>query len=58
MYILISVEKHGIPSALQHDNVKSETSQRAQQIHQELVIADQCTEPHSLWENSTFENGF
>jgi hypothetical protein len=36
----------GIPSALRRDNAKSEMSHRVRQIHRDLVIADQWTEPH------------
>jgi hypothetical protein len=43
--------QHGIPSALPHDNAKSEMCQRVCQIHRNLVIADQWTEPHSPWQN-------
>jgi hypothetical protein len=41
------VRKCGIPSALQRDNAKSEMSQRVKDIHRDLIIADQWTEPHS-----------
>jgi hypothetical protein len=41
------LQQHGISSALRRDNAKSEMSQRVHQIHRDLVIADQWTEPHS-----------
>ena len=41
----------GIPSALRRDNAKSEKSARVKEIHRELVIADEWTEPHSPWQN-------
>jgi hypothetical protein len=41
------IRKYGIPSALQRDNAKSEMSQRVKDIHRDLIIADQWTEPHS-----------
>jgi hypothetical protein len=43
--------QHGIRSALRRDNAKSEMSQQVCQIHRELVIADQWTEPHSPWQS-------
>ena len=51
------IRQHGIPSALQRDNAKSEMSQRVRQIHRDLVIADQWTEPHSPWQNPAELNG-
>jgi hypothetical protein len=45
------ISKYGIPSALQRDNAKSEMSQRVKDIHRDLIIADQWTEPHSPWQN-------
>jgi hypothetical protein len=41
------IRKYGIPSALRRDNSKSEMSQRGKDIHRDLIIADQWTEPHS-----------
>jgi hypothetical protein len=41
------VRKYGIPSALRRDNAKSEMIQRVKDMHRELIIADQWTEPHS-----------
>jgi hypothetical protein len=35
------IRKYGIPSALQRDNAKSEMSQRVNDIHRDLIIADQ-----------------
>jgi transposase InsO family protein len=43
--------QRGIPSALSHDNAKPEMSHRVRQIHRDLVIADQWTEPYSPWQN-------
>jgi hypothetical protein len=51
------IRKCGIPSALQRDNTKSEMSQRVKNIHSDLIIADQCTEPHSLWQIPAELNG-
>ena len=51
------IRQHGIPSALRRDNAKSEMSQRVRQIHRDLVIADQWTEPHSPWQNPAELNG-
>jgi hypothetical protein len=45
------IRQRGIPSALRRDNAKSEMSHRVRQIHRDLVIADQWTEPHSPWQN-------
>jgi hypothetical protein len=49
--------QNGIPSALRCDNAKSEMSQRVRQIHRDLVISDQWTEPHSPWQNPAELNG-
>jgi hypothetical protein len=46
------IRKYGIPSALRRDNAKSEMSQRVKDIHRDLIIADQWTEPHSPWKNT------
>jgi hypothetical protein len=43
--------KYGIPSALRRDNAKSEMIQRVNDIHRDLIIADQWIEPHSPWQN-------
>jgi hypothetical protein len=51
------IRKYGIPSALQRDNAKSEMSQRVKDIHRDLIIADQWTEPHSPWQNPAELNG-
>jgi hypothetical protein len=32
-------------------------SQRVRQIHRDLIIADQCIEPHSPWQNPAELNG-
>jgi hypothetical protein len=41
------IKKYGIPSALRIDNAKSEMIQRVKNIHRNLIIANQWTEPHS-----------
>jgi hypothetical protein len=51
------IRQNGIPSALRRDNAKSEMSQRVKQIHRDLVIADQWTEPHIPWQNPAEING-
>jgi hypothetical protein len=51
------IRKYGIPSAQQRDNAKSEMSQRVKDIHRDLIIADQWTEPHSPWQNPAELNG-
>ena len=43
------IRQNGIPSALQHENAKSEMSQCIQQIHWAVVISNQWTEPHIPW---------
>jgi hypothetical protein len=45
------IRKHGISSALQCENAKSEMRQPPQKIHRNRVIVDQWTEPHSPWQN-------
>jgi hypothetical protein len=49
--------KCGIQSAILRDNAKSEMSRRIKDIHRDLVIADQYTEPHSPWQNPAELNG-
>jgi hypothetical protein len=51
------IRKCGIPSALRRDNATSEMSQRAKDIHSNLIIADQWTETHSFWQNHVELNG-
>jgi hypothetical protein len=51
------IRQHGIPSALQHDNSSSESSQRVRQINRDLVFADQLTELHCTWQNPAELNG-
>jgi hypothetical protein len=54
---LYFIRKYGIPSALLKNNAKSEMSQRVKDIHRDLIIADQWTEPHSTWQNLAELNG-
>jgi hypothetical protein len=49
---LVFIRKYSIPSALRRDNTKSEMSQRVKDVHRDLIIADQWTEPHSPWKNT------
>jgi hypothetical protein len=51
------IRKCIFPSALQRDNAKSETIQPVKDIHRDLIIADQWTVPHSLWQNPVELNG-
>jgi hypothetical protein len=51
------IRQYGIPSALRRDNAKFEMSLSVKQIHRDLVIADQWTEPHSPWQNPAELNG-
>jgi hypothetical protein len=51
------IRKYGIPSALRRDNAKSEMSQRVKDIHRDLIIANQWTEPHIPWKNPAELNG-
>jgi hypothetical protein len=44
-------------STLQRDNTKSEMSQRFKDIHRDLIIADQWTEPHNPWQIPAELNG-
>jgi hypothetical protein len=48
VYLDFIRQRGGIPSALRCDNAKSEMSHRVRQIHRDLVIADQWTEPHTV----------
>jgi hypothetical protein len=54
---LDSIKKYGIPSALRRDNAKSEMNQRVKDIHRDLIIADQWTEPLSPWQHPAELNG-
>ena len=45
------IRKNGIPHTLRRDNAKAERSERIKEIHRDLIIADQWTEPHSPWQN-------
>jgi hypothetical protein len=51
------IRKCGIPSALRRDNAKSGMIQCVKNIHRDLIIADQWTEPHSPWQNPAELNG-
>jgi hypothetical protein len=51
------IRKYGIPSALRRDNAKSEMSQRVNDIHRDLIIYYQWTEPHSPWQFPVELNG-
>jgi hypothetical protein len=51
------IRKCGIPSALQRDDAKSEMSHHIKDIHRDLIIIDQWTEPHSPWQNPVEWNG-
>jgi hypothetical protein len=44
---LVFIRQYGIPPALRRDIAKCEMRQGVKQIHRDLVIADQWTEPHS-----------
>jgi hypothetical protein len=44
------IREYGIPSAFRRDNAKSEMSQRAKDIHRDLIIADQWTEAQITWQ--------
>jgi hypothetical protein len=50
-YILDFIRKCDIPSALRRYNTKYEMIQFVKDIHRDLIIADQRTEPHSSWQN-------
>jgi hypothetical protein len=43
------IRKYGIPSALRRDNAKSKMIQPVKDIHRDLIIADQWSEPDSPW---------
>jgi hypothetical protein len=51
------IRRYGIPCALRRNNAKSEMSQRVKDIHRDLIISDQWTEPHSPWQNPAELNG-
>jgi hypothetical protein len=51
------IRKCGIATTLRRDDAKSEMSQRVKDIHRDLSIIDQWTEPHSPWQNPTELNG-
>jgi hypothetical protein len=43
------IRKCDITSVLRRDNAKSDMNQRIKDIHRDLIIADQWTEPHIPW---------
>ena len=45
------LRERGIPHTLQKDNAKSKNSAAVKEIHQELVIRDEETEPHHPQQN-------
>jgi hypothetical protein len=45
------ISKYIILSAIRRYNAKSEMIQPVKDIHRDLIIADQWTEPHSPWQN-------
>jgi hypothetical protein len=51
------IKKCDIPSALRRENAKSEMSQSVKDIHRDLIIADQWTEPYSPWQTPAELNG-
>jgi hypothetical protein len=51
------IRKSGNPSALQRDSAKSEMIQRVEDIHRDLIIADQWIEPNSPRQNAAKLNG-
>jgi hypothetical protein len=51
------IRKYVIPSALRRDNAKSEIIQCVKDIHRDLIIADQRTEPHIPWQKPAKLNG-
>jgi hypothetical protein len=51
------IRKYSIQFVLRRDDLKSEMSQRVKDIHRDLIIADQWTEPHSSWQNLAELNG-
>jgi hypothetical protein len=51
------IRKYVIQSVFRKDNAKSEMSQLVKDIHRDLIIADQWTEPHSPWKNPSELNG-
>jgi hypothetical protein len=51
------IRNYGKTSKLRRDNVKSELIQRVKDIHRDLIIANQWTEPHSLWQKPAKLNG-
>jgi hypothetical protein len=51
------IRKCYTPFAPQRDNAKSEMIQRVKDIHRELFIPDEWTEPHNPWQNSAELNG-
>ena len=51
------IRKNGIPHTLRRDNAKAQKSKQVQEIHRDLIISDQWTEPHSPWQNPAEMNG-
>ena len=45
------MKRHGIPHTLRRDNTKEEESKYIMDLHRDLVISDEFTEPHCCWQN-------
>ena len=51
------IRDHGAPSALRRDNAKEEKSEEVDQIHRELFIKDQFSEPYNPQQNPVESRG-
>ena len=49
------MRSRGIPHTLRRDNAKEEESEDIMDLHRDLVISDEFTEPHCPWQNPTEE---
>ncbi len=45
------MRSRGIPHTLRRDNAGEETSEKVLNLHRDLVISDEFTEPHCPWQN-------
>ena len=51
------IKEHGAPSALRRDNAKEEQSAAVDEIHRELFIQDQFSEPYNPQQNPVESRG-
>ena len=51
------LQDRGIPHTLKRDNAKSEQSEAVKELHRDLIIRDEFTEPHHPQQNQVEGGG-